>query len=227
MNQITKKFKSTKSTKRIHPMNETISRLTSITTFFMCVPKLVRVIHLYLSNVWTSLSGFLTDSAQPMWLYFLSTPFGSSTSNSDVVSPSMPKTTPNYASMPSVRTPSSKKSSQKLKKSVTRYISPDLTVSVPMVPASVNWSTGPTTSSNPRPKKRGAAQVNSFQANGASSAAPKQPAVRAAILTPSSPSKTLKNQPSSPKKKLLKSSEKPKTSARGQTTSKNTPLKKP
>ena len=201
---------NTKSLKQ-HPITTTTSRLTSIIMFYTSVVKSVKVIPRYLNNVWTSLIGFLTVLVQPMWLYFLSTPFTSSTSSSEKESPYPRSTTHSCDYTRSVRTANLKKNTQTLQKSVIRYISPDLTVSVPMVPPSVNWSTGPTTSSNQKPRKRGQVQVNSSPATIVSSAGRKRNAVPAAILTRSSQSKTSENQPSSTKKKSAKSLSKRKT----------------
>ena len=227
MNANMKSSKPTQSTKTTPKKSVKTLKPTSTTMSFTFALKLVKAILRFLNSVWTSLTGYLTDSVLQTSLYFQSIQSESSTSSSEEASLSTPKTTRNYASMPLAPTQSSKKSGQKLPKSVTRYINPDLTVSVPMVPASVNLSTGPTTTSSPKPRKRGAAQANSSQANGANSAVLKRRAERAAILTPSSQSKTSKSQPSLLKKKSSKSLEKPKTSARGQTTLKSTPSKKP
>ena len=227
MNANTKSSKPTRSTKPTPKKSVKTLKPTSTTMSFTFALKLVKAIHLYLSNVWISLSGFLMALVQPMWLYFLSIPFASSTSSLDVESLSTPKTTPNYASMPLAHMQSSRTNGRKSKRSVTQFTSQGSTVLVQMEHPSPNLSTGPITLSNPKPRKRGPAQATSSPESGASSAAPKLRAAPAVTSTPSSPSKSSKSQPSLLKKKSSKSLEKPKTSARGQTTLKSTPSKKP
>ena len=155
------------------------STYTSIATSYTSAVKLVNTIEHCLNSVWTFLIGLLTALVQPMWLLFLSTPFGSSTSNLEKASQSPPKITPNLDFTPLEPTPSSKKSSQKSRKSTTQLSSHALIASLPIAQRSRKSSTGQTTTSNPKPKKRGQAQANSSQVTGASSAKPKPRAKRA------------------------------------------------
>ena len=163
----------------------TTSRLTSIITFYMFAAKSVKAIPRYLNSVWISLTGLLTVLVQPMWLYFLSTPFVSSTSSSAKAFPSTRKTTRSSGSTPLAPTPSSKKNGPTSKKSATRSTSLAWIASLPTAQRSQNSSTGQITSSNPKPKKRGPAQASSSQANGASSAKPKRSAGRGRTSTQS------------------------------------------
>jgi len=186
------------------------SKATSTATSCTFGLRLATATYHYLSNAWISVNGFLTALVQRTWSFFLSIPFASSTLSSEKASRSMPKITRSSGSTRSAPTPSSKKTTQNLRKSVTRYISPDLTVSVPMVPRSVNLSTGPTTTLKQKPRKRGAVLASSSPATGVASAARKQPAAPGQTTTQSSRAKSSKTQPSSVKKSSAKSSRKPK-----------------
>jgi len=134
-------------------------------------------------------------------VYFLSTPFASSTSSLEKASQSPHKTTHSSDSTPSVRTPSSKKISQNSKKLATQSTNRASKASQQTAQPSPNSSTGRSTSSNQKPRKRGVAQATSSRANGASSAKPKRNAAPARTSTTSSQSSSSKRPHSSAKKK--------------------------
>ena len=169
---------NTNSSKKA-PSSTKSLKSTSTITLSIPVPKLVTATNLYLNKKWTSATGFLTDLVRPMWLYFLSTPFVSSTSSSEKEFPFPLSTTPNSDSTPSVRTLSSKKNTRISKKSVTPLSSPASTPSARTARPSKSSSTGQTTSSNQKPRKPGQARASLLQATGASSVVPKPPVKRA------------------------------------------------
>jgi len=103
-----------------------------------------------------------------------------------------------------------------IRKSATPSTSQDSTLLAAMGRPSPSSSTGQTTSSNQKPRKRGAAQVSSSRDPGASSAKPKRNAAPAATTTQSSPVKSSKTPRSSAKTKSAKSSTSPNLKDLGQ-----------
>ena len=163
----------TQKSKRISITTKNL-KITPMCTASTFAAKSVNMTKLYLSNVLTSVTGFLTALVRPMWLFFLSAPFISSTSNTEKASPLMPKTTRNSDSTPSVRGASSKKSTQTSKRSSTQSTNPVSTISAVTKPQSKSSSIGVITSSNKKPKGRGRVRATSSPASTASSAVPKR-----------------------------------------------------
>ena len=168
---------------KTHPTSMTISRLTSIITFYTSVPKSVKVTPLSLNSVWTSVTGYLTGLVQRTWSYFLSIPFASSTSSLDAEYLYQLSITHNLDSMLSERIANLKKSIRKLRRLSMSSISLAWTTYHLMELQSQGSSSGQTTSSSQKPRKRGPALVNSFRASIANSVGRKRSAGRAVTST--------------------------------------------
>ena len=164
-----------------HPTTTTISRLTSIATYYMSVAKSVKETFLSLSRELTLVIGFPTVLAQRMWSYFLKIPFGSSTSSLVRVCQYQHSTIHSSDYTLSEHGRNLKKSTRIFEKYPTRSISLAWTAyqltGLPLLSSSI----GQTTSSNQKPRKRGVVQASSSPASGASSVEPKLSAAPASV----------------------------------------------